>query len=248
MPSPDGNKTGAHMDTNVLSALRSRASKLRVRGGSFLGLLAAAALLAPCAAQATPFIVHMVEQGGNVVATGSGAFDLTGLTSNGTITPPYAAEFIPSSGYAVGFAINGPGANVGQLDIYNKFGSSITGPTAFGTGPGSEILAGSSGDAFLFVYAQPSAIMQLGVPSGYASDTNFSGSATWANATFASLDLVPGTYVWTWGAGPDQSFTLDISAKSVPSVPEPAALGMFGFGLLLLSGFTILRRRASLPT
>ncbi|MGH8117063.1 MAG: PEP-CTERM sorting domain-containing protein [Rhodanobacteraceae bacterium] len=50
---------------------------------------------------------------------------------------------------------------------------------------------------------------------------------------------MPGTYTWTWGTGADQSFTLDI----VNAVPEPAALGMFGFGVLLIGAFVGLRRR-----
>jgi hypothetical protein len=34
----------------------------------------------------------------------------------------------------------------------------------------------------------------------------------------ASLGVIPGTYVWTWGSLPDQSFTLQIGA-----VPGPIA-------------------------
>src|SRR5690348_7572955 len=44
-----------------------------------LAVFAALVLLAPIA-NATPYVVKLVQQGNNVVATGSGAFDLTGLT------------------------------------------------------------------------------------------------------------------------------------------------------------------------
>lgn len=73
----------------------------------------------------------------------------------------------------------------------------------------------------------------LGAPIGYVSGTNLSGTATWDNATFASLGVTPGTYVWTWGTAAEQSFTLDV----VNSVPEPAALSIFGFGVLLTGAF-----------
>jgi hypothetical protein len=35
-------------------------------------------------------------------------------------------------------------------------------------------------------------------------------SATFDNQSFASLGVTPGTYIWSWGDGPNQSFTLDI--------------------------------------
>jgi hypothetical protein len=42
-------------------------------------------------------------------------------------------------------------------------------------------------------------------------------SATFDNQSFASLGVTPGTYIWSWGDGPNQSFTLDI--VSPPACP-----------------------------
>ncbi len=62
-------------------------------------------------------------------------------------------------------------------------------------------------------------------------------------ATFSSLGLTPGTYIWTWGSGADaDSFTMNIG---VSSVPEPASLMMLGTGSLAILGFARRRRRAS---
>lgn len=83
----------------------------------------------------------------------------------------------------------------------------------------------------------------LFVPQSYVSSTALANSSTWDNASFASLGVTPGTYVWTWGTGADQNFTLDIG--NAANVPEPAALGIFGFGVLLIGAFVGLRRRTA---
>jgi hypothetical protein len=76
----------------------------------------------------------------------------------------------------------------------------------------------------------------LVVPSGYSSGT-LSDTSIYHNATFTSLGVTPGAYVWTWGTGEDaDSFTLDI--KAAKAGPEPAsltvlALGLAGLGMAL---------------
>lgn len=60
------------------------------------------------------------------------------------------------------------------------------------------------------------------VPVGYASGDPLSGSSMWAGASFASLELNPGTYVYTWGTGETaDSLTLNIGDVLIP--PEPSA-------------------------
>ena len=78
------------------------------------------------------------------------------------------------------------------------------------------------------------------MPTGYVSGTALSDSMTFNNATFASLGVTPGTYVWSWGAGANQNFTLIIGGAGVPDGGSPVSL--LGFGLLGLVG---LRRRLS---
>lgn len=191
------------------------------------GLLAlvAAMLLAPAAANATPYVVKVTQQGSNVVMTAGGAFDLTGLTSLGlysttapVINPVYATLYLGSQ--------NG----LTTVDAYTGF----TGPTAFGSG-GSAYATNSTGDD-VYIDA-PDAF--FAVPTGYQSGNLLSNTNIWDNATFASLGMTPGTYVWTWGSGAEQSFTLNVA------VPEPAVLGMFGLGVLLIGGFATLRRRTA---
>lgn len=201
----------------------------------YLAALAVCVLLAPSAANATPYVVTLKQQGPNVVAVGSGAFDLTGLMFGGaTISVPSG---LAPADYA--YVFTGPGASALGIDTYT---GAITGPASFGSGNYKAASSGSGSvveflGTFFAGYGGP----DLWLPSGYVSENALSSSATWANATFASLGVTPGTYTWTWGTGADQSFTLDV-VKPV-GVPEPAALGMFGFGMLLIGACASLRRR-----
>ena len=198
-----------------------------------LGLAASAAtaLLIPAAANATPYVVTLVQQGSNVVATGSGAFDLTGLTLAGGGT-----SVASQVGANRGFIAIGP--DLTALDVYTGY----SGPTSFGIGTNTAATTTSGGD-FAGIFPVGYSAPYLLVRTGYASEDALFGTATYDNASFASLGVTPGTYVWTWGTGADQSFTLDIG--SVANVPEPGALGIFGFGVLLLGAFAERRRRTA---
>jgi hypothetical protein len=81
------------------------------------------------------------------------------------------------------------------------------------------------------------------VPQGYASGAALSDSMTFNNATFASLGVTPGTYVWTWGDGADQNFTLQIGSVGVPGVPDGGStVSLLACALVSLAG---LRRKLS---
>ena len=59
------------------------------------------------------------------------------------------------------------------------------------------------------------------MPQGYVSGAALSDSMTFNNATFASLGVIPGTYVWTWGTGlPNQNFTLVIGGVAFPMAAQ----------------------------
>jgi hypothetical protein len=65
---------------------------------------------------------------------------------------------------------------------------------------------------------------------------------TFNNATFASLGVTPGAYVWTWGTGlANQNFTLQIGSVGIPGVPDGGStVSLLAFGLL---GLAPLRRK-----
>lgn len=197
--------------------------------------LLAAALLIPCMAQATPttpYVVTFYQQGNNVVAKGSGEFDLSGLSLYISGTPDNAVQ--PDKGYV----------GTGSPNFWDGYtGKAFSGPMSFGSGGRSSANSGTGDDVALAGTSFPYRAPAVFVPSGYLSGTALSNTSTWNNATFASLGMDVGTYIWTWGSAPDQTFTLKIGGTL--AVPEPAALGMFGLGVLLIGGFVSLRRRVA---
>jgi hypothetical protein len=167
------------------------------------------------------YIVTLQEVGSNVVAAGSGDINLTGLTSAGPFDSGPAALWS-----SVGYINTGPISSV-PLDGYTGF----TGPTSFGSGSFTSASSGTGDSVEIWGDSAQFGIPLLWVPAGYVSGGALSDTATYNNATFASLGVITGTYTWTWGSAPDQSFTLEI-ANPVPGPIAGAGLP----GLILASG------------
>ena len=173
---------------------------------------------------AEAYTVTLQQMGANVVANGSGAINLTGLsflasgTQGGAILQPPIGAIV-----------------TGTTDSANvTFFSGFSGPTSFGSGNG-DIASSGSGDRVGIV----GLFGQLSVPDGYVSGAALLSSATWNNATFASLGVIPGTYVWSWGTGlRNQNFTLIIGGVGVPD--GGSTVSLLGCALL---GLTALRRK-----
>ncbi len=171
-------------------------------------------------------LVTAVESGGNVIFSGSGTADLSGLAPGANIG--INRFIIPNEAEVL---IGGEGSLL-DADAY----SISAGPSSFGSG-GFNFATDSTGDRF-GINLNPFEDTQLILPDGYISGSQLAGTATFAGQTFASLGLAEGTYVWEWAAagvtGGTDTFTLTIGN----AVPEPgtAFLGsvMGGVGLLML--------------
>jgi hypothetical protein len=179
------------------------------------GTACALLLGATVGANASPYVVMIDQVGTSVVATGSGAIDLTGLTLENTFLS-FDPEVVPDR----------PIILIGPSTLAELYEGPITGASEFGTGGYDPALTGTGSATGITEYPGP--IFYLSVPDGYTSDTPLSNSATWTASTLADLGLTPGTYVWTWGTGADQSFTLDVG---IAATPLPNALPLFGGGL-----------------
>jgi hypothetical protein len=168
------------------------------------------------------YIVTLQQVGPNVVATGSGAIDLTGLSfldsgvgSAPGLTPSSAIIFTGPTGTASGYS------------------GGFTGPTSFGSGGNTAASAGSGNIVGLFGKDTVGLGFEvLVVPDGYVSDSALSDSSTYNNATFSTLGVTLGTYVWTWGTGADQNFTLKIGAAGVPDFGSTFSLFLLSFAAL----------------
>ena len=135
------------------------------------------------------FNVTISQVGNDVVWSGSGSFNLTALTSAG-----------PGSiggGYQSGQAIWAIGEN-SSVDTYS---GTITYPASFGTS--NVAVTSNTGSTFGILPGGSGRLLY--VPSGYVSNTNISGTSTYANKTIAEAGLTPGTYTWSWGSGANAS-------------------------------------------
>jgi hypothetical protein len=173
---------------------------------------------------AQAFTITIEQVGPNVVATGTGAINLAGLSffNPGSVG---TASVWPVTGRISMSSMSG-----GNADTYIGF----TGPSSFGGG--DVALANfSSGDVFAFD------LDAMFLPSGYVSGNPLSDMAIYFTATFASLGLTPGTYVWTWGTGlENQNVTLQIGPAGVPD--GGTTVSLLGCALL---GLAALRRKLS---
>ena len=168
-------------------------------------------------------VFDITQVGSNVVITGSGTLDLTGLTYNFSTYAP--TEVVPS----LNTVLIGPAG--GAVDVWSGFTSSSA-----TLGPGGTTLA-SSGTGETFGIND----MALDVPGGYTSGESLFGSSTFDNTTIASLGFTPGTYVFSWdssGVGApveDDSITVQVG----PAVPEPStwAMMLLGFAGLGFAGY-----------
>ena len=200
--------------------------------GVFKGLsvlIAACAVVAASApADASSYVVTLQQDGPNVDASGFGTINLLPLSYS--FTGNFGALMIPShSEFLTGQA---------AADVY--FGT-MAGPGSFGSG--GQTNADPVLGPVVGITKYPGFYGSLYVPAGYLSGDVLVSNAIYSNATYSSLGVTPGTYIWTWGPGADQSFTLEIG--STPT-PLPAALPLFATGLGVMGLLGWRRKRKAL--
>lgn len=208
----------------------SRGTLRRLASGTaaVLGLLGAAS----ARAQVADFTFNMEEVGNVVVLYGSGTVpDPTGL-SQSSFDVSLGSAIKPNAGYIVAS---------GNTTVTEYAGVDITGPANFGLGGKAGGLL-HDGQAFGFDLSG-----SLYVPQGFKGGP-LADTMVIANASFASLGVTRGDYLWTVRSSvPDSSdqitIALDAASRFEPApVPEPASALLLGAGLI---GLAALRRRVA---
>ena len=169
----------------------------------------------------------MVEDGSDVVLTGSGTVDLTDMGRRGTFTK--GAEAFP----VLSIFVTGS-ATPATVEL--RTGGAI-GPNSFGAGSTRVSASFGSGDTF-GLNGPPANSSQFGglwLPNGYSSGSFLSGSSTYSNHSYDSLGITPGDYSWTV-----KNNTVTLSVVPSP-IPEPGVFLLSSMATSLL----LLRRKRS---
>jgi len=157
--------------------------------------------------------VTIVESGSDVIATGSGTLDTTGLTQGTSTTSTGALR--PSNLLRLGAG--------GAIDTYDSISTASLGSS-------STFVSASSGTGDNFGFFGST----LFVPGSYSSGSSLTGTATWNSNTIAGLGLDEGVYNLVWG-----SDSINITIGAAP-VPEP---GTYALVVAFISLFFVVRRR-----
>jgi hypothetical protein len=171
---------------------------------------------------ATPYVVTIEQVGANVVVTGSGEFDLTGLTAEGSGPPDFPAAINPNDS----FTAQGTLVYLGTAAELVEYIGPITASVSNNIGSGGNRFADDASgplvalrtagiDPYTSQLVAPALFLPDGSPGGISYLPNnlvllSSSTDIFYNTTIAGLGITPGTYTWTWGSGADQSFTIQI--------------------------------------
>lgn len=159
--------------------------------------------------------------GVDLIATGAGTINTTGLTNTGP--GAYTAVLNASQG----------AVSVGAQVDSNLYINAFAGHSAFGSG--GLTYGNGTGDTG-GIYGNAGYLL---LPVGYVSGSALSGTRTYSNQTFASAGLNTGSYVYNLTNG--ARVTVNVGVNS--AVPEPATWGLMLVGMGMVGG-TLRSRRA----
>lgn len=167
------------------------------------------------------FTVTLSEVGTDVVATGSGTLDISGLTLSGSFTSNPRGLYPENQTIRVGSLAGG------NIDFYSGFTST---PGPFGPGGFTSATSGSGE-----LVAVNSSFLRLF--DDYVSGNSLITNNLYAASSLDSLGVSSGIYTWEWST---DSFVLDIQPTPIP---EPAAAAALVGGFILGIVFFYRRRR-----
>ncbi|NNC90583.1 MAG: PEP-CTERM sorting domain-containing protein [Akkermansiaceae bacterium] len=156
--------------------------------------------------------------GTDLVVSGGGTLNLTALTQD----PGFFLTQAALNGDLSLVTIGSPGFEFSDLytgvTVPPPFGPAVTFTPDFGSGDKFGSTPGSGPSPALVV------------PDGYVSGDPLAATMTFVGESVESLNLIPGTYTWTWGAGPDADL------MTLVIVPEPSGAVLLGLASLAVLG------------
>jgi hypothetical protein len=186
-----------------------------------------AALLLSCWSSAhAVYTISILETGGNVVMTGSGSINTTGMVSSGSN--------VCNGATGVG-AITPDVICVGPGTASPTYGGVVS-PAVSGLTSGGTFFADSYTGVPVFV-----ARTNLILPTGYTSGAPLANSSTYNGKTFASLGLTPGTRTFSLTSG--DTIVIHIGPVATVAVPTVGAYGLMALASLLAMAGTLATRR-----
>jgi hypothetical protein len=175
------------------------------------------------------YIVTLEQVGSNVVATGSGTIDSSqwNVLISSFSAPGAHIDPMDVSGTIIS---TGP-TTTGDATLYETL-AQLTKPKPpfFGFGSGGTTNASSGSGDRVGIQGD----FNIFLPKGYVSGTALSDTATYDNATFASLGINRGTYQWTWDIGTPHQDTFTLQVGPVPDTGS--TFGLFFVSLIALFG------------
>lgn len=184
---------------------------------ALLGIIGAAVSITAQPSQAA-IVIDVTESAGNVYAVLDGSANLSALSfENNWGDPSLTGDFSSGSWIWVG-------SGVGDFQEFS--GPTLAGPATFGSASATIALADATTGPQAGVIAQTTS--GIGLPIGYVSGTTIHATSTWLGKTIADMGLVPGTYVWTWGLGREDSDSLTLNIAPEPTTFALASIALLG--------------------
>lgn len=180
-------------------------------------------------------IFTVKEVGPNIQVTVKGSINTSGWSLQGVAASnPYVRQDSIAAGIGpqqrVDSMVQAVSGGASTTAVFPSMAWSFNQPMA-GTAKGDLVQFGQSGYGQWILY----------LPAGYVSNTPVSGSAVYANLSYASLGIVKNQTYWTWHL--DGIAGSDAKAVTVWATPEPTSMAMWGMGAVAA---TWVRRRRRL--
>lgn len=175
----------------------------------------------------------IAQSGAGVVATASGTLVTTGLPGGSSGPSVAMLEYVSATDYAYLLGATGIGVATYHSPTF------VTAQPLHATALARTADSSTGGAVGVDGVGGPSPI--LVVPNGYVSGTPISATATWTNTTLAGLSLVPGAYVFSYGA---DSITFNVVAPQPPAAEAIPTTSAWVTGALSLALLLVAARRS----